>query len=98
MEERSAAALVLALAACSKPDERIAIRYDAPPGAPALGVVEAIVGGNESSWPDLSPGESVSVVLNPDGEPAELTLLFELKGGGTAGRGHARRSPVTPSR
>jgi hypothetical protein len=73
--------LLLALAACSKPDDvRIAIRYEAPSGAPALGVVEAIVGATKSSWPDPSPGESVSVVLNPDGEPAELTLLFELDG------------------
>ena len=73
--------LLLTLAACSKPgDVRIAIHYEASSGAPALGVVEAIVGASKSSWPNLSPGESVSVVLNPDGEPAELTLLFELNG------------------
>jgi hypothetical protein len=73
--------LVLPALACSKPDDvRVSIHYDAPAGAPALGVVGAFVGGEKTQWPDLSPGESVSVVLNPLGEPAELTLLFELEG------------------
>jgi hypothetical protein len=58
----------------------VSIHYDAPAGAPPLGVVGAFVGGEKTQWPDLNPGESVSVVLNPLGEPAELTLLFELEG------------------
>jgi hypothetical protein len=73
--------LLLPDLACSKPDDvRTSIHYDAPSGAPALGVVSVVVGGDKTQWPDLSPGESVSVVLNPQGLPAELTLLFELEG------------------
>ncbi|HVZ33248.1 MAG TPA: hypothetical protein VG963_12530 [Polyangiaceae bacterium] len=70
---------LLGCVACSKPDDvHVRITYAADTAAAPLQHVQAIVGANKSSWPQLLPGESVSVVLNPDGEPPELSLLFEL--------------------
>jgi hypothetical protein len=72
-------AVALATLSCSRSDDvRLNIAYTAASGAPPLLELEAIVGASKSSWPDLAAGKEVSVVLNPEGEPPELTILFKL--------------------
>ena len=49
-------------------------------GAEPLGDVRIVVGGEKTWWPELRPGESVGVVLNPLGETPRLHLQFDWRG------------------
>jgi hypothetical protein len=38
------------------------------------------VGADKSWWPEVAPGEAVSVVLDPGGDPPQLIMSFTSQG------------------
>jgi hypothetical protein len=90
---RLAAALAtVVLSACIGPhDVQVEVSYDAPESAPVLMELALIAGSDKSSWPSLTPGDRVSVVLKPEGSPPQLTVLFAR-----AGERHAWEGPRFP--
>jgi hypothetical protein len=65
--------------ACVHPDDaRIRLSFDAPRGSRAVEKVTVYFGGSKSSWPSLAPGESVSVVLSPEGDLPVLSMTYWL--------------------
>ena len=58
-------------------DVQVRVTHVGGSGAGVLENVTVFVGGNKSSWPELAPDESVSVVLSPMGEP-EITMTYTL--------------------
>ena len=58
----------------------------------SLQKVAVFVGANKSTWTELNPGESVTVVLPPDGEPPQVTLKYEVEGRAREWRG----PPIDP--
>lgn len=72
-------AVLVVAAGCSRDDDvRVRVSRVKGPRPARIENVTLFVGANKSSWPELAPGEVVSVVLNPDGEPPQLTLTFTL--------------------
>jgi hypothetical protein len=67
------------VSACTAPDAvHIELTYSAKAGSPPLQQLLVFAGASKSSWPTVQAGESVSVVLPPDGEPPQLTMTFTL--------------------
>ena len=65
--------------ACVHPDDaRIRLTFDAPVGSRPVEKVTVYFGGGKSSWPSLAPGESVSVVLSPEGDLPVLSMTYWL--------------------
>jgi len=85
---RSALLMGLLLAACSRPGlVQVRVEYAGAAGAPALQELAAIVGSSKSIWPELAPGEAVSVVLNPESGSPDLTIVFQRAGKGRSWEG-----------
>lgn len=86
---------VLLLSACHAKDAvRVRLTFDAPPGSPSLTRVTVFAGANKSSWPTIAPGESVSVVLPPEGEPPDLSVTYTLGPAPHQWRGPSRPAGV----
>jgi hypothetical protein len=67
------------LSACTAPDAvHVNLKYAAERSSAPLEKLRVFAGANKSSWPALQPGESVSVVLPPDGEPPQVTMTYRL--------------------
>jgi hypothetical protein len=72
-------ALAGGLAGCvHRDDVHIRVTRAAGPGAPPLENLTVFVGGSKSWWPTISPGQSVSVVLPPEGEVPQVTMVYNL--------------------
>lgn len=76
----------------SKDAVRVRLTFDAPAGSRPLTKVTVFAGANKSSWPTIAAGDSVSVVLPPEGEPPALSMTYTL---GPAP--HEWRGPPRPS-
>ena len=78
------------LASCARRDD-VRVRVTSAGGAGAAPVenVTVFVGGSKSWWPSIAAGETVSVVLSPEGEPPETTMTYT-----TSGRRHDWRGPA----
>lgn len=50
------------------------------PGAKPIERLTVFVGGSKSSWPVIAPGDSVSVVLPPEGEPPQVSAIYLVGG------------------
>jgi hypothetical protein len=66
---------------CARRDDvNVRVTYEAARGAAPLENLTVFVGGSKSWWPTVSGGQSVSVILSPQGEPPTLTMTFRLSG------------------
>jgi hypothetical protein len=72
--------LALDNACAGEHDVKVTVAYAAISHAPKLELVTVVAGGDKSSWPQLQPGDKVSVVLKPQGAPPQLTLLSSSAG------------------
>lgn len=70
-----------ALLACVRRDD-VRVRVTRTLGAdqPPVENLTLFVGGSKSWWPRIGPGESVSVVLSPEGEPPQPTMTYSVAG------------------
>src|SRR5688500_15444085 len=67
------------LSACAARDAvHIKVTYDAAPASRPLDKLLVFAGASKSSWPAIQPGESVSVVLPPQGQPPQVTMTYAL--------------------
>ena len=72
-------------------DVRIRVTHGASPGSPPIENLTVFVGGTKSWWPMISPGESVSAVLPPEGVPPDITMIYTL-----SGKRHDWKGPSLP--
>jgi hypothetical protein len=75
---------------CARRDDvDVRVTYEAGRGAAPLEDLTVFVGGSKSWWPTVSGGDSVRVLLSPQGEPPTLTITFRLGGVARDWRGPA---------
>ena len=71
--------LAVVLSACTARDAvHIQVTYAAEPASIPLQTLLVFAGASKSSWSLLQPGESVSVVLQPQGEPPQVTMTYAV--------------------
>jgi hypothetical protein len=73
--------VALVAAGCVRRDDvNVRVTFEAARGTAPLENLTVFIGGSKSWWPTVSAGESVSVLLSPQGEPPTLTMTFRLGG------------------
>jgi hypothetical protein len=84
-----AAALAAGAACTRKGDVHVKVVCENVPGAKPIERLTVFVGGSKSSWPVVVPGDSVSVVLPPEGEPPQVSAIYSIGGSRKEWRGPA---------
>jgi hypothetical protein len=96
-----AAALAAGAACTRKGDVHVKVVCENVPGAKPIERLTVFVGGSKSSWPVVVPGDSVSVVLPPEGEPPQVSAIYSIGGSRKEWRGPAMdawSSAIAPGR
>ena len=76
----AAFAISIGLGCVRRNDVQVRVVYENGAGAKPVENFTVFVGGSKSWWATISPGESVSVVLPPEGEPPQVSAIYTAGG------------------